>query len=72
MAKMKVLRKTAKWHRMGAKGQETGSDSAESHETELFCHFWILFDFIMQKKLTRKAFVEGGLISLTLRTRTVF
>ena len=49
MAKTKVLRETAKWRRSGFKGKETGRDSAKSHQTGFFRHFWILFDFLMQK-----------------------
>ena len=39
MAKMKVLRETAKWPRLGAKGYETGPGSTKSHKTRFFRHF---------------------------------
>ena len=56
MAKTKVVRETVKWRRSEAKGYGTGPDSTRSPKTEFFPHFWILFDFLIQKDRQERYF----------------
>ena len=70
MAKKKVVRETATWRSSEANGKETSPDSMRSPKTGFFLHFWILFDFLMQKDQQEK--LEDGLVSLTLTTCTIF
>ena len=72
MAKTKVVRETAKWRRSGAKGLKDRSRLREESQKSVLSSFLDLFWLSNAKRATRRAFLEGGLVSLTLRTRTVF
>ena len=74
MAKAKRVRKNLNWCLSEAKGSETGPHSARSPQKGPFCHvlFFYFFHFLTQKRLRLKTFLEEILISLTLKTRTVF
>ena len=49
MAQTEIVQETAKLGRSEAKGYETSPDSTRSLKTALFLHFWIIFDFLVQK-----------------------
>ena len=49
MAKTKVVRENANWHRSEAKGQETKEESARSSKRSFFDHILIIFLFLMRK-----------------------
>ena len=49
MAKTKVVRENASWHRSEVKGQETGEESARSSKRRFFDHVLINFLCLMRK-----------------------
>ena len=49
MAKTKVVRENANWHRSEAKGQETDAEFARSSKRRFFDNILIIFLFLMRK-----------------------
>ena len=48
MAQTELGLKTAQWRRSEANAEETSPDSTRNPKTDIFLHFWIFSDFLMQ------------------------
>ena len=54
MDQTELLPKTAKWRRSEANASETSREYTRNAKTDIFLHFWILSDFLMQNSQQEK------------------